>query len=114
MPSGWPAPFPAMACCFEAATSETPFGEIQEPQEAASDDDAVRTAAMVEDSDLRFAAAASESPLAGIQEPQEAASSDELFFCRTLLRLFFSNLMKMSSNAKVFKCIKPMTLCTTW
>ena len=72
-----------MGCCFAAATSETPFGEIQEPQEAASGDDAVGTAAMVEDADLRFAAATGESPLAGIQEPQEAAGSDELFLSNT-------------------------------
>ena len=28
----------AMGCCFEAATSETPSREKQEPQEAASGD----------------------------------------------------------------------------
>ena len=41
-----------------------------------------------------------ETPSRENQEPQEAASGDELFFVEHL-RFFFSNLMKMSSNAKV-------------
>ena len=55
-------------------------------------------------------AAAMETPPRENQEPQEAASSDEVFFVEHL-RFFFSNWMKMSSNAK---CIKPMGLCKTW
>ena len=56
---------------------------------------------VVEDADPRFATTTSETPSRENQEPQEAASGDENFFCRTHLRFFAGNLMKMSSNAKV-------------
>ena len=55
---------------------------------------------MVVDADPRFATATSETPSREKQELQEAASGDD-FFLVEHLRFFFSNLIKMSSNAKV-------------
>ena len=57
---------------------------------------------VVENTDPRLATATSETRSRENQEPQEAASGDELLFLSNILRFFFSNLMKMSSNAKVF------------
>ena len=45
-----------------------------------------------------FATATSETPSRETEEPQEAASGDELFLSN-ILRVFFSNLLKLSSNA---------------